>query len=86
MTAKEYLESQLRDEWAEPASVQTRKGLAAYAIRMHKGVEGYSISDAENLMRSCGCGKEFIETCIGFLSNSNEFMTMAELITVELDD
>lgn len=86
MTAKEYLKGKVIDEWAEPTSVETRMGLAAYAIRIHEGVEGYNLSDVESLLASCGCGEEFIESCVSFISNSTNFMDMVELIQVELDD
>ena len=77
MTAKEYLESQLRDEWAEPSSVQTRTALAAYAIRMQKGVRGYNSPEAEILIRSCNCDEDFVKKCIDFLSNATSFMEMS---------
>lgn len=86
MTAKEYLISQLKDDCAEPNSVQTRKGLAGYAIKLHKGVKGYSISDAESIMRLCGCGDIFIEKCSRYISESDDFMNMAEQIPFVLDD
>jgi len=77
MTAKEYLVSQLKDEWAEPSSVQTRTALAAYALRMQKGVSGYNIPEAEKVIRSCNCGEDFVKKCTDFLSNSTSFMEMS---------
>lgn len=86
MTAREYLKEQLKDEWAEPTSVQTRKGLAAYAIRLHNKVPGYSIADAEIVIRSCGCSDEFIQKCTDYISRGNDFLSMVSLIRVYIED
>lgn len=47
MTAREYLESHLRDEYPEASSIQTQTALCAYALGILQEVDGYSIDDAE---------------------------------------
>ncbi len=86
MTAKDYLKSQVSDECAESASVQTRKGLAAYALRMQAGVEGYSLDDAEKIMRSCGYGDDFVNKCIRYISEANDFAQMVSLLPCWIED
>lgn len=86
MTAKEYLVSQLRDPWPEPFSTETRIALSAYAIRMQQGLEGYSLSDAENLIRSCNLNEEFVNNCTDFLSDVAHYLTLAPLIPTYLED
>ncbi len=54
MTAKEYLISQLKDEYVSYSSVQTRKALCAYAIRINQEVNGYSLGQLEKLIESEG--------------------------------
>ena len=85
MTAKDYLKSQLSDPWPEATSVQTRTALAAYAMRMQRGVNGYSIPDAEKLIRSCNLNEDFIDACTDFLSDTTNFMQLLSRIP-ELDD
>lgn len=80
MTAKEYLIEQLNDPCPEATSFQTRKALVAYAIRMHKGRDGYSLSDAEVLIRSCNLSEEFVNDCTDFLSNVNHYLSLAQFI------
>lgn len=85
MTAKEYLISQLSDEYASYSSVQTRKALSAYAIRIHNEVEGYSIGQLEKLIENEGYDKVFIEKCSLFVSNVNEYLNYVSMIP-ELED
>lgn len=80
MTAKEYLIEQLCDPWPEPFSTQTRLALSAYAIRMHRGQNGYSLSDAEELIRSCNLNEEFVNDCTDFLSDVNHYLSLVPLI------
>jgi hypothetical protein len=86
MTAKEYLAEQLSDPCPEATSVQTRTALAAYAIRMHKEVDGYSISELEQLLNDCNIGEAtFIKCCADFVSNCVNFIAYQHRIPV-LDD
>lgn len=88
MTAKEYLTSHLSDNFPEPYNPETRRALCAYAIKMYQGVNGYSIEDAEKLMRSCGIGdKDFIRKCTDFISDAiNAFECKDYLETYNLED
>lgn len=75
MTAKEYLISQLSDPYVEATSVQTQTALSAYAVRVYKGVDGYSISNVENILKDCGMtDRDFIKRCTDFISNCTAFM------------
>ena len=86
MTAKEYLISQLSDPYVEATSVQTQTALSAYAIRMFKGTDGYSIDDAIGIIKKCGFDDEkFIKHCTDYLSNCTAFMTL-KYRTPHLDD
>lgn len=85
MRAREYLESQLKDGYPEASSVQTRKGLAAYAIRLHSEVEGYSLSDAEKTIRKYYKDEVFVNSCLNFISNINNYEEIKCRIP-ELDD
>jgi len=85
MTAKDYLRSQLTDSWPEADSTQTRTALAAYAIRMQRGVKGYSIQEAEKLIRSCNLNEDFVDACTSFISDTAHFMQLLPRIP-ELDD
>jgi len=86
MSAKEYLISQLSDPYVEATSVQTQTALSAYAIRVFKGVDGYSINDAIGIIKNCGIEDEkFIKRCTDFISNINAFMTYQSRIP-NLDD
>ena len=81
MTAIEYLKKHLSDSWPEATSVYTQTALAAYAIRMYKGVDGYSISDAEKILIECKIkDKIFIKRCTDFLSNSVAFLAYQKRI------
>lgn len=72
MTAKEYLISVLNDPCVEAYSVQTRTALCAYAIKINEEVEGYSLTELEGVIRSCGYGKDFIDKCTSFVSDAKE--------------
>lgn len=76
MTAKEYLIEQLNDPCPEATSFQTRKALVAYAIRMHKNIEGYGLDSLERLLKSMSFDSDFIETCSSFVSNCCEYMSI----------
>lgn len=78
MTAKEYLKSQLGDPHVEFSSPQTKRGLAVYVLKMKKGVDGYSIEDAEHIIRSFINDDEFVEKCISYISNCTDFLNMIE--------
>lgn len=78
MTAKEYLKSQLGDPHVEYSSPQTKRGLAEYALRIKDGVDGYSIEDAEHIIRSFIKDDEFVEKCKSYISNCTEFLNIIE--------
>ena len=86
MTAKEYLVGQLSDPYVEATSVQTQTALAAYAIRMYMGVDGYSIPNVEELLENCGITDVmFIERCTDFISHCFTFLMYQHRIPT-LDD
>lgn len=86
MTAKEYLKLHLSDPFPTASSVQTRTALCAYAIRMNEEKEGYSIQQAEELIKECGIVDDiFIKRCTDFLSNATEAYGYISRIPV-LDD
>ena len=80
MTAKEYLIKQLEDPEPSATSVQTRTALCAYAFMMDNGNDGYSISEAESLIKSRGFNESFVKSCIDFLSFSREFLIIAKRV------
>ncbi len=85
MTAKEYLKSILRDDWAEPHSVQTQTALCAFAIRIHQGKKGYNLNALTDICRECGCGDEFINKCSRYVSDISMSFALLNRIPV-LDD
>lgn len=71
MTAREYLESHLRDEYPEASSIQTQTALCAYALGILQEVDGYSIDDAEKTIKDCNIkDRDFIKRCLDFISNA----------------
>lgn len=87
MTAKEYLIKNLSDPYVEVASVQTRTALAAYAIRIAKGVDGYSISEVEDMLEEYGITDEkFIMRCVDFISSVSSFIVTYKPRIPQLDD
>ncbi|MBQ9884961.1 MAG: hypothetical protein IJM43_11040 [Bacteroidaceae bacterium] len=86
MTAKDYLLQQLNDECPEACSVQTRTALAAYAQRIHRSVDGYSISELEDLIRSLEFKDDFVKKCIDFVSYSETYLTMSERVPSFVED
>ena len=85
MTAKEYLRGILQDDWVEPHSVQTQTALCAFAIRMHKKVEGYNIETLEKICNDCGCGGDFVKKCSRYVSDISMSFTLFNRIP-PLDD
>lgn len=85
MTAKEYLISQLKDTWPEATSVQTRTALCAYAIRMRNKADGYSIDDAEGVIREHVNSDDFVNSCLDFLSTTCNYEDL-KLRIPKLDD
>lgn len=86
MTAKDYLISVLNDPCVEASSVQTRIALCAYAIRINEEVEGYSLTELEGVIRSCGYGKDFIDKCTSFVSNAKETLDYVPRIPANIKD
>ena len=85
MTARDYLRSQLSDPWPEATSVQTRTALCAYAIRMKNKAEGYSIEDAERVIREFVNRDDFVNSCTSFLSTACHYEDLKQRIP-QLDD
>lgn len=84
MTAKEYLISVLNDPQVKYSSVQTRIALCAYAIRINKEVEGYSLNNLEDLIKKCKYDRDFINNCTSFVSHVNEaYQYIPQIPTLE---
>lgn len=73
MKAIEYLIQQLNDPEPEAESVEMRKALCACAIRVINKVPGYSVESIQNAICSIIKDEEFINGCIQFIENAQEF-------------
>ena len=81
MTVRNYLKENTADlvkcdQFPKASEPNIRKGLAAYAMCIYKGVDGYSAEDIEALLEECGCDSSFIDKCETFVSHSCEFLEL----------
>lgn len=80
MKANEYLKSKLSDEFSTASDIETRTALAAYAIKIFNEVGGYSLSEAEKIIKPLVRGEKELAACLSFISDACSFMQVQSRI------